>query len=45
MDIIGGQKVPMVFYLCGWSNMVREARDKLRELGYDKTQLKFELYD
>ena len=45
MDIIGGQKVPMVFYLCGWSNMVREARDKLRELGYDKTNLKFELYD
>jgi ferredoxin-NADP reductase len=33
------------FYLCGWSNMVKEARDALKAKGYTKNELKFELYD
>ncbi len=33
------------FYLCGWSNMIKEARMALKEKGYTKNELKFELYD
>lgn len=40
-----GEFKPALFYLCGWSAMVREGRDRLRELGFGKNELKFELYD
>lgn len=33
------------FYLCGWKNMILEARERLTNLGYDKSSIKFELYD
>ncbi len=33
------------FYLCGWSTMVREAKNTLKSLGFSRKQLKFELYD
>jgi CDP-4-dehydro-6-deoxyglucose reductase len=45
MDYLGNEKKEVVFYICGWSSMVREARDKLKEIGYSKLELKFELYD
>ena len=32
------------FYLCGWQNMIDEARQKLQQLGYDKKHIYFELY-
>jgi CDP-4-dehydro-6-deoxyglucose reductase len=32
------------FYICGWKNMVDEARATLTELGIPKTQIHFELY-
>jgi ferredoxin-NADP reductase len=32
------------FMLCGWKNMVDEARNTLTELGYGKDQVQFELY-
>lgn len=32
------------FLLCGWKNMVDEARTTLAELGYGKDQVQFELY-
>jgi len=32
------------FFLCGWKNMIDEARKKLQQLGYDKKQIHFELY-
>ena len=32
------------FFLCGWKNMIDEARQKLQQLGYDKKQIHFELY-
>jgi CDP-4-dehydro-6-deoxyglucose reductase len=38
-------KRPAIFYICGWANMVKEARDKLLLMGYDKGQVKFEIYD
>ncbi len=34
----------VVFYLCGWSNMIDEAVANLLAMGYDRTQIKFELY-
>lgn len=32
------------FMLCGWKNMIDEARERLQNLGYDKKQIHFELY-
>jgi len=32
------------FLLCGWKNMIDEARHNLAEMGYDKKQIHFELY-
>jgi CDP-4-dehydro-6-deoxyglucose reductase len=32
------------FYICGWKNMVDEARATLTELGIPKNQIHFELY-
>lgn len=38
-------KRPASFYLCGWKNMILEARDRLVTMGYTKDRIKFELYD
>jgi CDP-4-dehydro-6-deoxyglucose reductase len=38
-------KRPTRFFICGWRNMILEARDNLKEMGYDKSDIKFELYD
>ncbi len=32
------------FYLCGWSNMIDEAKERLLKLGYQEEQIIFELY-
>lgn len=35
----------IIFYICGWSNMIDEAVEKLiLEMGYDKSQVRYELY-
>jgi len=34
-----------LFYLCGWANMLRDARENLQKLVLDKKQIKFESYD
>ena len=34
----------MHFYLCGWKNMVDEARNRLADMGYDKDHIHLELY-
>lgn len=40
-----GQVRPDVrFYLCGWSNMVDEARQRFVEMGYEQQQVVYELY-
>ncbi len=34
-----------LFYLCGWANMLKEARENLKEMVYDRKQIRFESYD
>lgn len=36
---------PAVFYICGWSSMVKEAKNNLKAMGYPRKQINFELYD
>lgn len=36
---------PAYFYICGWSEMLHEARQRLDKMGYDKKQIHFESYD
>lgn len=38
-------KPDALFYICGWSKMVKEARDHLKNLGYTRKEIKIELYD
>lgn len=38
-------KPDTLFYICGWSNMVKEARDNLKNIGYTRKEIKIELYD
>jgi CDP-4-dehydro-6-deoxyglucose reductase len=33
-----------LFYLCGWKNMIDEARTRLTQLGFDKQSVHFEIY-
>ncbi|MCX8473399.1 MAG: FAD-dependent oxidoreductase [Sediminibacterium sp.] len=33
-----------MFYLCGWKNMIDDARQQLKDLGIDKKNIHFELY-
>jgi ferredoxin-NADP reductase len=35
---------PAYFYLCGWKNMIDEAKDRILKLGYDKKSIHLELY-
>ncbi|MCX6315660.1 MAG: FAD-dependent oxidoreductase [Bacteroidetes bacterium] len=37
-------KPAALFYLCGWKNMVDEARERITALGYDKKDIHLELY-
>jgi CDP-4-dehydro-6-deoxyglucose reductase len=34
-----------VFYICGWKDMVKEARANLIAMGFDKKQIKQEIYE
>jgi ferredoxin-NADP reductase len=36
---------PATFYLCGWRDMLHEARQRIEKMGYDKKKIKFESYD
>lgn len=36
---------PATFYICGWAAMLKEARERLEKMGYDRKQIKFESYD
>lgn len=42
---IFADKRPATFYLCGWRDMLHDARKKIEEMGYDKKKIKFESYD
>jgi CDP-4-dehydro-6-deoxyglucose reductase len=37
-------KPPAKFMLCGWKNMVDEAKAKILDMGYDKKDIHLELY-
>lgn len=41
---IFADKRPAQFYICGWKNMIDEARVRLAAMGYDRKQIHFELY-
>lgn len=40
----GGNQYPASFYLCGWKNMVDEAKHRILEMGFDKKAVHLELY-
>lgn len=37
-------KQPASFFLCGWKNMIDEAKQRIQELGYDRKSIHQELY-
>lgn len=43
-EIINRSKTEAGFYLCGWKNMVDEAKQRIIALGYDKKDIHLELY-
>lgn len=43
-EIVKDKKPPAYFYLCGWKNMVDEAKKRILDLGYDKKDIHLELY-
>ena len=36
---------PALFMLCGWRDMLKEARERIAAMGYDKKAIRFETYD
>jgi len=42
--VVRENKPPAWFYLCGWKNMIDEAKEKIIALGYDKHDVRLELY-
>jgi NAD(P)H-flavin reductase len=36
---------PASFYVCGWEEMVKEARRRIAEMGYEKKFIRFEVFD
>jgi ferredoxin-NADP reductase len=38
------QNAPAYFYLCGWKNMIDEAKQRIQALGYDRKAIHLELY-
>lgn len=43
-EIVSKEKQDSLFYLCGWKNMVDEAKERILALGYDKKDIHLELY-
>ncbi len=42
---IFSDKRPAQFFLCGWTAMLKEARERIAAMGYGKENIKFEIYD
>jgi glycine betaine catabolism B len=38
------ERQPSYFFLCGWKNMIDEAKQRITEMGYDKKAIHQELY-
>ena len=43
-EIINGEKPDAHFYLCGWKNMIDDAKRNILAMGYDKKSIHLELY-
>jgi len=43
-ELIGSNKPSANFFLCGWKNMIDDAKQKIISLGYDKKDIHLELY-
>jgi CDP-4-dehydro-6-deoxyglucose reductase len=43
-QLLHGKKETSEFYLCGWKDMITEARQRIQSLGVDKKSIHFELY-
>ncbi|MBC7651475.1 MAG: oxidoreductase [Deinococcales bacterium] len=43
-NLVNNNEAPANFYLCGWKNMIDEARERLTNLGYEKKYIHYELY-
>ena len=43
-EIVLREKRPAYFYLCGWKNMIDEAKERILALGYDRKDIHLELY-
>lgn len=43
-EIVSEKKPYAYFYLCGWKNMIDEAKERILRLGYDKKDIHLELY-
>ncbi len=43
-EILAKEKQPAYFYLCGWKNMIDEAKKRILDLGYDRKDIHLELY-
>lgn len=44
-EMLEGGNKPANFFLCGWKNMINEARQRILDLGYDRKDIHQELYD
>jgi len=38
-------KPDAIFYLCGWTTMLKETRENLKAIGYERKDIKVEFYD
>ena len=38
------EKSPANFYLCGWREMIDEAKQRIIQMGYEKKDIHLELY-
>ena len=36
---------PAYFFICGWADMLKEARQRIEGMGYDRKSIRFESYD
>jgi len=43
-QLMQGKKEMPHFYLCGWKDMINDARQRIQSLGVDKKSIHFELY-
>ena len=43
-QLLANDKKPAAFYLCGWKNMIDEAKERIMALGYERKDIHLELY-